>query len=238
MDRKQGTGFMRDIFGNTRFLVVTGNYGSGKTEISLNLALKASHEGKTTLVDLDIVNPYFRSGEKADELKKAGIRVLMPTYAMTTVDIPALPAEIQSVFEVPSDRVIFDVGGDDTGAAALGRYYPSFVKNRENTLTVLVVNCMRPLTAEDDDILDLAERIRKRGRLDIDLLINNTNLADETTPIMIENGEKIVLRCAEKMGVKRVITAGKADVLNMCRLQTPLLAIERYMAPEWMVFQE
>ena len=238
MGRKQGTGFMREIFGETRFLVVTGNYGSGKTEISLNLALKASDEGKTTLVDLDIVNPYFRSGEKADELKKAGIRVLMPTYAMTTVDIPALPAEIQSVFEVPSDRVIFDVGGDDTGAAALGRYYPSFMKHREDTLAALVVNCMRPLTMEDADILDLAERIRKRGRLEIDILINNTNLADETTPMMIENGEKTVLRCAEKMGVKRVITAGKTDILNRCRLQTPLLSIERYMVPEWMVFQE
>ena len=238
MDRKQGTGFLREIFGETRFLVVTGNYGSGKTEISLNLALKASAEGKTTLVDLDIVNPYFRSGEKAIEMEKAGIRVLMPTYAMTTVDIPALPAEIQSVFEVPSDRVIFDVGGDDTGAAALGRYYPSFMKHREDTLAALVVNCMRPLTMEDADILDLAERIRKRGRLEIDILINNTNLADETTPMMIENGEKTVLRCAEKMGVKRVITAGKTDILNRCRLQTPLLSIERYMVPEWMVFQE
>lgn len=229
---------MKEIFGKPRFLVITGNYGSGKTEISLNLALKASAEGKTTLVDLDIVNPYFRSGEKAIEMEKAGIRVLMPTYAMTTVDIPALPAEIQSVFEVPSDRVIFDVGGDDTGAAALGRYYPSFMKNRENTLMALVVNCMRPLTMRDDDILDMAERIRNRGRLEIDLLINNTNLADETTPMMIEDGEKTVLRCAEKMGVKRVITAGKTDILNRCRLQTPLLAIERYMVPEWMVFQE
>ena len=238
MDRKQGAGFMKEIFGKPRFLVITGNYGSGKTEISLNLALKASAEGKTTLVDLDIVNPYFRSGEKAIEMEKAGIRVLMPTYAMTTVDIPALPAEIQSVFEVPSDRVIFDVGGDDTGAAALGRYYPSFMKNRENTLMALVVNCMRPLTMRDDDILDMAERIRNRGRLEIDLLINNTNLADETTPMMIEDGEKTVLRCAEKMGVKRVITAGKTDILNRCRLQTPLLAIERYMVPEWMVFQE
>ena len=238
MDRKQGAGFMKEIFGKTRFLVITGNYGSGKTEISLNLALKASAEGKTTLVDLDIVNPYFRSGEKAIEMEKSGIRVLMPTYAMTTVDIPALPAEIQSVFEVPSDRVIFDVGGDDTGAAALGRYYPSFKKNRENTLMVLVVNCMRPLTMRDDDILDMAERIRNRGRLEIDLLINNTNLADKTTPMMIEDGEKTVLRCAEKMGVKRVITAGKTDILNRCRLQTPLLAIERYMVPEWMVFQE
>ena len=229
---------MKEIFGKTRFLVITGNYGSGKTEISLNLALKASAEGKTTLVDLDIVNPYFRSGEKAIEMEKSGIRVLMPTFAMTTVDIPALPAEIQSVFEVPSDRVIFDVGGDDTGAAALGRYYPSFKKNRENTLMVLVVNCMRPLTMRDDDILDMAERIRNRGRLEIDLLINNTNLADKTTPMMIEDGEKTVLRCAEKMGVKRVITAGKTDILNRCRLQTPLLAIERYMVPEWMVFQE
>ena len=102
----------------------------------------------------------------------------------------------------------------------------------------LVVNCMRPLTMRDDDILDMAERIRNRGRLEIDLLINNTNLADETTPMMIEDGEKTVLRCAEKMGVKRVITAGKTDILNRCRLQTPLLAIERYMVPEWMVFQE
>ena len=238
MDRKQGTGFMNRLFGNTRFLVIAGNYGSGKTEISLNLALKASETEKTTLVDLDIVNPYFRTGEKAEELKRAGIRVLMPTYAMTTVDIPALPAEIQSVFEMPSDRVIFDVGGDDTGAAALGRYYPSFMQNRENTLTALVVNCMRPLTMEDDDISDLAERIQNRGRLKIDLFINNTNLADKTTTEMVERGEKTVLRCAARMGVKRVITTGVKAVLNSCRLQTPAMVIERYMVPEWMEAQE
>ena len=213
--------------GTKKYCVLTGNYGSGKTEIALNLATQLSPAEKTTLVDLDIVNPYFRSGEKKEEMERAGIRMLMPVFALTTVDIPALPAEIQSVFEVPSDRVIFDVGGDDTGAAALGRYYPSFMKHREDTLAALVVNCMRPLTMEDADILDLAERIRKRGRLEIDILINNTNLADETTPMMIENGEKTVLRCAEKMGVKRVITAGKTDILNRCRLQTPLLSIER-----------
>ncbi len=229
---------MREIFGRTRFLVVTGNYGSGKTEISLNLALKAAGQEKTTLVDLDIVNPYFRTGEKAEDLRQAGIRVLMPTYAMTTVDIPALPAEIQSVFEIPSDRVIFDVGGDDTGAAALGRYYPSFLANRADTLVMLVINCMRPLTMERDDILDLAERIQARGRLKIDLMINNTNLADETVPEMVERGEKTVLACAQRMGVGRVITAGKAAVLEKCRLQTPRLAIERYMMPEWMVEQE
>ena len=219
---------------NVRFLVLTGNYGSGKTEIALNLALSFVKDFQTTLVDLDIVNPYFRSGEKADEMRKAGIRMLMPTYAMTTVDIPALPAEIQSVFEVPSDRVVFDVGGDDTGAAALGRFYPSFMRYREQTKMIFVINCMRPLTREVDEIIDLAGRIQNRGRLRIDMLINNTNLADQTEPVMIENGERITLKCAEKLGISEVMTAGREDVLEQCRLSTPLLKIRRYMVPEWM----
>lgn len=225
---------MTDLFENLRFLVITGNYGSGKTEISLNLAMESSGHKKTTLVDLDIVNPYFRTGEKADLLKDAGIRVLMPTYALTTVDIPALPAEIQSVFEVPSDRVIFDVGGDDTGAAALGRYYPSFLKFREQTKMVFTVNCMRPLTNNVDDILDLAARIENRGRLKINTLINNTNLADQTTVDMIQQGEEIVLRCADILKVEQVITSGKKELLDRCRLRTRKMELIRYMVPEWM----
>ena len=225
---------MKELFGDKRFIVITGNYGSGKTELSLNLALHYAETEKTTLVDLDIVNPYFRTGEKADMLRDAGVRVLMPTFAMTTVDIPALPAEIQSVFEVPSDRVLFDVGGDDTGAAALGRYYPSFMKERENTIVALVINCMRPLTMEEEDITDMARRIENRGRLRIDLLINNTNLADETTTEMIEKGEKTVLRCAEILGVPTVVTAGKPEILRLCRLQMPIMEMQRYMKPDWM----
>ena len=225
---------MTEIFGKSRFIVITGNYGSGKTELSLNLALAFSRNEKTTLVDLDIVNPYFRTGEKAYMLRDAGIRVLMPTFALTTVDIPALPAEIQSVFEMPSDRVLFDVGGDDTGAAALGRYYPSFMKEREKTTVALVVNCMRPLTMEENDIIDLAERIISRGRLKIDLMVNNTNLADETTAEMIEKGEETVLRCAQRLGVERVCSAGKPEILQACSLRTPALEVRRWMKPEWM----
>ena len=222
------------MFGKARFLVLAGNYGSGKTEISLNLALQSAMQLQTTLVDLDIVNPYFRSGEKAEELRRAEIRVLMPTFAMTTVDIPALPAEIQSVFETPSDRVVFDVGGDDTGAAALGRYYPSFMRHREKTEVLMVINCMRPLTRNAEEILDLAERIQSRGRLKIDRLLNNTNLAGETTAEMVEEGESICLECAAHMGRIPVVTTGLREVLDGCSLSTDTMIIERHMKPEWM----
>ena len=225
---------MKQFLSESRYIVLTGNYGSGKTELALNLALLFSGQFQTTLVDLDIVNPYFRSGEKAEEMRSAGIRMLMPTYAMTTVDIPALPAEIQSVFEVPSDRVIFDVGGDDTGAAALGRFYPSFMAHREETSMLFVINCMRPLTKTADEIIDLAERIQNRGRLKIDVLINNTNLADQTSAEMIEEGEATVLSCAEQMNIRRVITTGKDEILKQCTLKTPSLSICRHMVPEWM----
>ena len=226
---------MSEVFSFPRFIVLTGNYGSGKTEIALNLAFRFAALGeKTTLVDLDIVNPYFRSAEKAGELEKAGVRVLMPVFALTTVDIPALPPEIQSVFEQPSDRVIFDVGGDDTGAAALGRYAPAFQKNRSDTLSLLVINCMRPLTENREDILDLAERIGKRGRLGTDGLINNTNLADQTEPEMLEWGEGIVSECAREMGTRSVLNTGERRILDQCGLRFPRMEIERRMIPEWM----
>ncbi len=226
---------MSEVFSFPRFIVLTGNYGSGKTEIALNLAFRFAALGeKTTLVDLDIVNPYFRSAEKAGELEKAGVRVLMPVFALTTVDIPALPPEIQSVFEQPSDRVIFDVGGDDTGAAALGRYAPAFQKNRSDTLSLLVINCMRPLTENREDILDLAERIGKRGRLGTDGLINNTNLADQTEPEMLEWGEGIVSECAREMDTRIVLNTGERRILDQCGLRFPRMEIERRMIPEWM----
>lgn len=218
-----------------KYTVLTGNYGSGKTELALNLALRFASSGKrTALVDLDIVNPYFRSAEKAPELEKAGVRVFMPTFAMTTVDIPALPAEIQSVFETPWDQVVFDVGGDDTGAAALGRYAPSFQLHRSETRCALVVNCKRPLTETEEDILDLANRISARGRLKIDWMINNTNLADQTEPAMVEAGEKTVISCAQKMKCSQVVTSGMRRILEKCSLNTPHMEIERRMVPEWM----
>ena len=225
---------MNDYFDSYKYIVLTGNYGSGKTEIALNLALHYAKKMKVTLVDLDIVNPYFRSGEKALELEADGVRMLMPTFALTTVDIPALPAEIQSVFEEPCDKVIFDVGGDDTGAAALGRYYPSFMARREQTAVAMVVNCMRPLTENKEDIIDLAQRIACRGRLKIDALINNTNLADKTIPEMMLNGESIVRETARMLGISKTLNAGKAELLKELGYKDNAIEIQRMMVPEWM----
>jgi len=218
-----------------RYSVLVGNYGSGKTELSLNLALAWAGRASTTLVDLDIVNPYFRSGEKAEELRANGVRVLMPTFALSTVDIPALPAEIQSVFEQPCDHVIFDVGGDDTGAAALGRYAPSFARLRQETTVALVVNTLRPLTRTAGDIAEMARRIEARGRLRIDLLMNNTNLADMTEPDMLQRGEAIVRDAAALLGVDCVASAGMQHVLQGCHGLENAVTMQRHMAPEWMV---
>ena len=216
-----------------RFLVLVGNYGSGKTELALNLALAAAGEKSTTLVDLDIVNPYFRSGEKEQELRDAGVRVLMPSFALSTVDIPALPAEIQSVFITPSDRVIFDVGGDDTGAAALGRYAPSFRQFREETTVALVVNAMRPLTQTAEDAAELGRRIEQRGRMRIDMVINNTNLADRTTPEMLLQGHETACGAARLLGADCVVDAGLPELLRQSGLADGL-PVARYMKPEWM----
>lgn len=220
-------------FFNRRFTVMVGNYGSGKTEMSLNLALTSAENGSATLVDLDIVNPYFRSSSQQETLKAAGVRVLMPSFALSTVDIPALPPEIQSVFEVPCDRVIFDVGGDDTGAAALGRYAPSFRRFREQTQVVLVVNTMRPLTQTAEDIVELARRIEARGRLTVDAIVNNTNLSDMTDVDMIRRGEAIVREAAAMLGVTRIANAGMTEHLE--GMEGYKVPMQRHMQPEWMV---
>ena len=218
-----------------KYLVLVGNYGSGKTELALNLALAAARRGSATLVDLDIVNPYFRSGSQAETLEKAGVKVLMPVFALSTVDVPALPAEIQSVFETPCDQVIFDVGGDDTGAAALGRYAPSFARVRAQTRVALVVHTLRPLTQTPQDIAELAGRIAARGRLTLDCLINNTNLAGETTAEQLRQGHQIVQAAAELCGVEQVRTSAPASLLAQCPELPGPLPIRRYMQLDWMV---
>ena len=173
---------LEKVFIMKKVYVLIGNFGSGKTEISLNLAVKGMENGKSVLVDLDVINPYFRSAERKDILDAAGVKLLYPTFALTTVDVPSLPPDIFSVFIDDHDTVVFDVGGDPAGATALGQYKANFDNLPEGSLEVLyVINPRRPFSAEAGMVLDLMERINYRSRLKVTGLVNNANLAKETT---------------------------------------------------------
>lgn len=151
-----------------RYTVLVGNYGSGKTELAIAIARTQrarEPEGRIALVDLDIVNPYFRSAEQHALLEAEGIEVFMPSFAMSTVDIPALPAQIQAVFEQPYAHVVIDVGGDDTGATALGRYAPYTRALRDEMNVLYVVNPCRPFSSSVEDITGLYRLIERQARL-------------------------------------------------------------------------
>ncbi|MGI5898333.1 MAG: hypothetical protein ACOX8S_00210 [Christensenellales bacterium] len=218
-----------------RITVFCGHYGSGKTEISVHTALelKKSHE-KVALVDLDIVNPYFRSAEQRELVEGAGVRLLAPTFALTTIDIPGLPAEIQSVFDAPNEKVIFDVGGDDTGAVALGRYKPYFDKSDFEML--FVINTLRPFSSSVESIVDLYGRIVSRARMKASALINNTNFGAQTTPQDVINGQKIVEEASAALGIPlRAVTAQPEIMDRLPReMQEIGYPITTRMRPEWM----
>lgn len=218
-----------------RILVLVGNYGSGKTEISLNLALKLARRGeKVTLVDLDIVNPYFRSSERTELLEKEGVKVYAPSFAMSTVDVPSLPADIQAVFADKSRRVIFDVGGDDTGAAALGQYKPYF--DQDDVEVLFVVNAFRPLSGDADSVCDLMLRVAGRSRLSPTAVINNANVAWETEESDLVRGEELLHEVSTRMNLPIGYLCAKQDILDKLpdHLSGERIAIEILMRPEWM----
>ena len=219
----------------SRVLVLVGNYGSGKTEISLNLALKMAARGEqVTLVDLDIVNPYFRSSERTELLQEHGIKVYAPSFAMTTVDVPSLPADIQAVFADKSRRVIFDVGGDDTGAAALGRYKPYF--DQDDVTVLFVVNAFRPLSGEADAVCDLIERVAARSRLKPACLVNNANVAWETQKEDLDRGEALLKEVSARLGIPVGYLCAKEDIMAQLpdTLSGERITIEILMRPDWM----
>lgn len=222
-----------------RIIIFCGNYGSGKTEIALNTALRLQSEGKkVTLVDLDIVNPYFRSSEQRERLEAAEVQVLAPTFAGTTVDIPALPPEIQSVFADRSRTVIFDVGGDDTGATALGRYYPYLQK--EDKVLYMVVNVRRPFSATAAQLWTLQQAIEFKSRQKVNFYINNSNLARQSTVADLLEGQSILEKLTALSGVPEKYIAGTPEILALLpREYAPMLyPIELYMRPDWLDLDE
>lgn len=168
-----------------KITIVCGHYGSGKTNLAVNLALALARNGeKTVLVDLDIVNPYFRAADNRRELEENGVRCVLPQFANTNVDVPALPPQIHSVF-IGDEKVIFDVGGDKDGAMALGVYRNAIAKCGYEMIGVC--NMYRPLTQTAEETIENLAEIESQCHLAFTALVNNSNLGEETTAADIES---------------------------------------------------
>ncbi len=164
-----------------RVTLFAGHYGSGKTNIAVNWAKHLKSQNMpVTIVDLDIVNPYFRTKDSQEEFEKLGIKLVCSEYANTNLDIPALPKEIYGAVADKSSYLIMDIGGDDVGAVAMGRYTP-YILEENNYEMVYVANCYRPLTKTPQDTLEVMREIEFTSGIPFTAIVNNSNLGVETT---------------------------------------------------------
>ena len=164
-----------------RVTLILGHYGSGKTNIAVNLALAYREEReKVAIADLDIVNPYFRTKDSIDLLREKGIRLIVSEYANSNVDIPALPQDMYAVTDDKSLTCILDIGGDDRGALVLGRLRPAIIAENDYEM-LLVINMYRPLTADPASTVEVMREIEAAANMRCTGIINNSNLGRETT---------------------------------------------------------
>ena len=204
-----------------RLTLFAGHYGSGKTNIAVNYALHLAKEGKQVVIaDLDIVNPYFRTKDSAKVLEEAGVKLISPQFANSNVDLPALPAEAYRLVQDRSIYGIMDIGGDDRGAYALGRYVPT-LKEEDNYRMVFVANASRPLTRTPEEALEVMREIEAACGLAFTDIINNTNLASETTPETVLDSAAYVEKLSRLSGLPIFATTAVAPVAAELEAKLP-----------------
>ena len=195
-----------------RITLFAGHYGSGKTNIAVNYALFLARQGKrTAIADLDIVNPYFRTKDSAAELAAAGVDLISPQFANSNVDLPALPAEAYRLVEDRSLYAVMDIGGDARGAYALGRYTP-FILEENDYRMAFVANPYRPLTKTPEEALEVMREIEAAGGLPFTAIVNNANLAHETTAQAVPDALPYMEKLSRLSGLPVWMTAAEECV--------------------------
>ena len=165
-----------------RITLLCGHYGSGKTNVAVNMALMLKKQrDRVAIADLDIVNPYFRTKDSSGEFEDNGIRLICSEFANSNVDIPALPQDMYAITDDRELSVIIDVGGDDRGALALGRLAPQIIDENDYEM-LMVINCYRPLTRDAESTIEVMREIEYASRMKFTGIVNNSNLGDATTP--------------------------------------------------------
>ena len=166
---------------NKRVTLFAGHYGSGKTNIAVNYALHLKEKYENVVItDLDIVNPYFRTADSLEELQNAGIKLISSEFANSNVDLPALPQDVYSILDDKSAVAILDIGGDDRGAYALGRYETA-IREENDYEMLFVFNVFRPLTPDAESALEVMREIELAGKIKFTAIVNNSNLGALTT---------------------------------------------------------
>ena len=209
-------------------------FGSGKTEVAVNYALHLNRQGRVGLVDLDIVNPYFRSRSLARQLKEEGIDLVSTQPGLEMADLPALSPRIFSFLQSPDRQVVFDVGGDPTGARVLGRFQPYFQATPYRLW--LVVNPYRPGYQEPERLVKLAREVETASRLQINGLIDNSNLGQLTDRRVRAEGAELVTAAAERLRVPVVFRTYTDQALLTEPERAgpePVFPLKLFMRPPW-----
>ena len=195
-----------------RVTVFVGHYGSGKTNIAVAYAKYLNSLGKkVTIADMDIVNPYFRTKDSQGELKRLGIELISSEFANSNVDLPALPSELYGAVERRERYAVLDIGGDDRGAYALGRFAP-YIKEENDYEVVFVANKYRPLTKTPEEALEVMREIEGAGGLRVTAIVNNSNLGEMTDAETVLSSQKYAEKLSELSGLPVKFTSVKKEL--------------------------
>jgi hypothetical protein len=221
-----------------RLIMIVGNFGSGKTEVSVNLAIGLARAGRSVqIADLDLVNPYFRCREAQRQMEQHGIRVVVPPGAQAFADLPIVVPEIQGMLQPPEGTLcLFDVGGDDIGAKVLASLRPRIADGSYELWQV--INSRRPFTDTVDGCLAMQTALEKASRLAVTGLLANSHLIEETTAETVLEGWRLARDVSRRNGlpVRGVaVIDSLADSAELDRIDAPLLRLERLMLPPWLL---
>ena len=219
-----------------RLRFIIGHYGSGKTEFSINYAIKLAEMGKkVALADLDVVNLYFRSREKTKILEKLGVKVIGSSIEASAVDIPAISAEIVTPMQDDTYEAVMDVGGDPAGARVLGRYNEYFIEGNYDMFFVL--NGNRPETQTVEKSIEYLKNIEDTARAKVTGIINNTHMLKSTTVEDVLRGQKLALEVSQRVSIPIKYISAIENVAKELpkNLEGEIFPMTLYMREEWMI---